>query len=145
MNSNLPRKQVSTPIKSSTQHTYSLRSDSKAKLPILSSTSSSIQQMSNQSQASQIGQPIEILPSKYRKSDWQLNCRQAVLGVRHKAPSKICIVVLLLHWQCKWWCNGNSSFSNCRISNTCHSIKISVHLISQWFTDIHVNLHACCR
>ena len=55
MNSSIPRKQLSTPVKgissaaqssSTPQHTYSLRSDSKAKLPVLSSTGTSIQAQS---------------------------------------------------------------------------------------------------
>lgn len=101
MNSSLPRKQLSTPVKtiasvgqasSTPQHTYSLRSDSKAKLPVLSSTATSIQ-----AQSSPFGQPIEILPSK--PSLTIHSSRQALLGQRQQATSKLCLLFLLLHRQ----------------------------------------------
>lgn len=54
------RKQLSTPIKSVAAAPYNLRSESKAKLPVLSQTATTIQAAST----SPFGQPVEILPSK---------------------------------------------------------------------------------
>ena len=93
MNSSNSRKQMSTPIKNappSLTHQYSnLRSDSKSKLPTLVPQGST----SN----SPFGQPVEILPSNLFYLFLLICDRQAVLGFRCKASSKLCFIILLLH------------------------------------------------